>query len=152
MPAVSIYKVDGLSDLLDGLEELKHATQKNVVQRALKDAGQPIADEAQSLAPRATGRLERSIKVDTRLSSTQKRGYHKESEFEVFVGAGQLRQATAQEFGTRINKPQPYLRPAWDRGWKIALASIRNELADEIEKARQRAARKAARLLAKMNG
>ena len=145
------FKVEGLSELLSGLEELKETTQANVIKRALKDAGDPIAQAAAQKAPRRTGRLKASIDVSTRLSSRQKRGYHKESEFEVYVGAGALRQATAQEFGTRINKPQPYLRPAWDAGWKDALASIRDALANEIKKAAERAARKAARQLAKLN-
>jgi HK97 gp10 family phage protein len=147
----TFLQVEGLSELLDGLEELTTATQANVVKRALKNAGEPIAQDAERMAPRLTGKLKASIDVSTRLSSRQKRGYHKESQYEIYAGAGALRQSTLQEFGTRYDKPQPYMRPAWDRGKKGALESIKTELADEIEKARQRAARKAARQLAKMN-
>src|SRR5262249_50380428 len=111
-----LFKIEGLSDLLDGLEELNKPTQANVIKRALKDAGEPIAQAAEQMAPRLTGRLKASIDVSTRLSSRQKRGYHKESQYEIYAGAGALRQATLQEFGTRYDKPQPYMRPAWDQG------------------------------------
>lgn len=144
--------VEGLSELLDGLEELKKTTQANVIKRTLTQAAQPIAADAARMAPRATGKLAESIHVDTRLSQRQKRGYHKESEYEVFAGAGAVREATLQEFGTRITKAQPFMRPAWDSGWKTALASIRDTLAGEIQKAAQRAAAKAARQLAAMKG
>lgn len=147
--AVQFIKVEGLSELLDGLEELSKATAKNVMRRALNKAADPIQQAAERNAPVLTGALQRSIIVSDKLSRRQRSLYQKSSKIEVFVGPGALAQATMQEFGTTNNRPQPFLRPAWMENWRKALSLISEELANEIEKARQRAARKAARLLAK---
>lgn len=47
------------------------------------------------------------------------------------------------------NAPHPYMRPAFDGGWRPMLGRVGAQLATEIEKARQRLARKAERLAAK---
>jgi hypothetical protein len=75
--------------------------------------------------------------------------YQKRSKVEIFVGAGALPQATLQEFGTTEHRAQPFLRPAFMQHWRTSLKLIGEELAVEIEKARQRAAKKAAKLLNK---
>lgn len=55
-----------------------------------------------------------------------------------------------EEFGSVHNTPHPWMRPAWDSKGPGMIGQIRDTLAKEIEKARQRLARKAARLAAKM--
>jgi HK97 gp10 family phage protein len=145
-------EVEGLSDLLDGLDELPQATETNVIKRALLSAADPIAEHAKRLAPRLTGALQMSISPGTKLSRRQKSLYQKESEVEVFVGPAALVQAITQEFGTVSNRPQPFMRPAWDAEKSKALLIFRDELADEIEKARARIARKQARLIAAAGG
>jgi len=147
MPKQTI-RVEGLSELKDALEELPKATGTNVLKRALTQAADPIQAQAESLAPVMTGKLKRSIIVGTKLSSTQKKSAKKINKVEIYVGPGQLRQATLQEFGTVNQRPQPFLRPAWSANVRPALNSIREILADEIEKARARIARKIARLAA----
>jgi hypothetical protein len=42
---------------------------------------------------------------------------------------------------------QPFMRPAFDAGANQALATIKDNLASEIEKARQRAIKKALKIL-----
>jgi HK97 gp10 family phage protein len=87
-----------------------------------------------------------SIKPSDKLSRRQKSLYHKESEVEIYVGPAALVQAITQEFGTVTNRPQPFLRPAWQENKRAALDNIKDVLAEEIEKARARIARKTARL------
>jgi len=147
MPKTTI-RVEGLSELKDALEELPKATGTNVLKRALTKAADPIQAQAESLAPVMTGKLKRSIIVGTKLSKSQKKSATKINQVEIYVGPGQLRQATLQEFGTVNQRPQPFLRPAWSANVRPALDSIRELLADEIEKARARIARKIARLAA----
>lgn len=142
-------KVEGLSDLLDGLEELPKATSTNVLKRALMNAADPILETAKSLAPRLSGALEKSIAVGSKLSRRQKSLHTKQTKVEVFVGPAALVQAITQEFGTVNQPPQSFMRPAWAQNKRKVLESIRDEIADEIEKARARIARKTARLLAK---
>ena len=140
------FKLEGLSELADGLDELPKATSTNVVKRALLKAADPIAEYAKRLAPRLTGALQLSISPGTTLSRRQKSLYHKESQVEIFVGPGALVQAITQEFGTVSQPPQSFMRPAWDAEKMHALNLIKIELADEIEKARVRIARKTAAL------
>jgi len=138
-----------LSDLKDALDDLPKATQPNVIKRALNAAADPIQQSAETLAPIMTGKLQRSIIIGTKLSRTQAAQRTKESKIELYVGAGSLAQATLQEFGTVHNRPQPFMRPAWAANSRKALDIIKSQLAEEIDKAAQRLARKAARLLAK---
>jgi HK97 gp10 family phage protein len=140
-------KLEGLSELKDALEELPKSTRASVLRNILKDAGEPMAIDASIQAPRRTGRLKLSIGVSTKLSKRQRSLNKKESQVEVYVGAGPLAQATQQEFGNSHNKPQPFMRPAWDRGKQKALGRIAQLLSVEIEKARARLAKKTAKYL-----
>lgn len=142
-------KVEGLRELEEALKELPKATGKNALKRALMRAAEPIAAAAAAMAPRRKGKLIASIKVGTTLSTNQRRRHEKQGDVEVFAGAGPLPHAHLQEFGTAHSAPKPFMRPAWDANKFRALASIKSDLAEEIEKARQRLARKAARLSAK---
>lgn len=138
--------IEGLSELQDGLLELTKATSTNVQKRALTKAAEPILDAAIAGAPVLTGRLKKSLIIGTRLSRWQKSGYRKESAIEVFAGGSSL--GIFSEFGTAHQSPRPFMRPAWNSNKISSLNMIRQMLADEIEKARQRIARKTARLAA----
>lgn len=144
------FKLEGLSELQEALQELPKATGKNVLKRELIKAGQSIADEAQSNARRLSGKFQRSFGVSDRLHPKQRSQHKKESSVEVFAGPGQLVQAITEEFGTAHSAAHPTMRPAWDAHKRTALDSIAKDLADEIEKARARLARKAERAAAKM--
>jgi HK97 gp10 family phage protein len=143
-------KIEGLRECEDALRELPRATGKNVLRRALLAASEPIADAWGRITPVFRGTLQKSVGSGTRLSRRQ-RGLHvKRSDVEVFVGAGPLPQAHMSEFGTAHQPAKPAGRPAWDNNKMKALASIKSDLWSEIEKARARLARKAARLAAKI--
>lgn len=144
------FTIEGLAELDEALKELPKATARNVLQRALKKAIEPVAVAARQYAPRRTGKLAQSISFGTRLSARQRSLHKPESDVELFAGASALPHAHLQEFGTRHHAPKPFLRPAWDANKMRALATITDDLADEIEKARQRLARKAERLAAQM--
>lgn len=142
-------KLEGLSDLVEGLQELSKATATNVQKRALKEAADPIEADAKRNAPHRTGLLEARINISSKLSPRQRASAVKESKVEVYVGPPSMARGIVAEFGSVKQAPQPFMRPAWDANKRTAFLRIRDILAEEIEKARQRAARKAARLLAK---
>lgn len=144
------FRVEGLSELKEALEELPKATGKNVLKRALLKAAEPMRADAEREAPRESGQLAASIKIGTKLSQRQKSQHKKESAVEVFLGPDPSAKAIAQEFGAAHHGPQPYMRPAWDGNKEGAFNSMRDDLAQEIEKARARLARKTARLAAKI--
>ncbi len=145
--AKQTFRIEGLSELKEALTELPKATGTNTQKRALTKAGELIEATAESLAPVFKGGLKKSITVGTKLSGRQKSQHKKESKVEVFVGPGSMTRAITQEFGTYFHRPHPFMRPAWEQQKMNALESIKDLLAEEIEKARARLARKAAKLL-----
>jgi len=146
------FKLEGLSDLMDALtEELPKATATNVQKRALVESGAQIEQDAKRMAPRRTGFLQAEIDIGSKLSRRQKSINKKESKIEIYVGPPSMARGIVAEFGSIKQAPHPFMRPAWDSNKESAFSDIKKILSDEIEKARQRAARKAARLLAKMN-
>lgn len=147
--AVTVVRVEGLSELRDALAELPKATGANVLRRALLKAGKPIEDMAKSLAPRRTGALDVSISTvpasPGKMTRTGKAAYDKQSKVEVLVEAGPVPQAVTQEFGTVNHPPHPFMRPAWLANKRVALDTMKKELWEEIQKAAARLARKAAK-------
>lgn len=144
-------KVEGLKELERALKELPRATAKNVMKRVLMQAGQPVADKAESMAPVESGALQKAIGIGGKLTRRQKASSPKQSAVEVYIGVGRaLPQGHLQEFGTVRHGPQPFLRPAWDGGKMAVLEDIKSLTWAEIEKAAARLARKQARMAAKL--
>lgn len=150
-------KIEGLRELDEALGELTKATARNVLRRVGLKALQPVADTARSLAPVDDGHLRDSIGVGTRLTRRQaalhrkalRSGTSQSSFWEGFAGAGGLPQAITQEFGTVSHPPQPFMRPAYDANKNQMLEIVKRDLGEEIQKAAQRQARRAAKLAAK---
>ena len=147
-------KITGLRELENALRELPKATGKNVLRRVLRKRAEPMADAARSSAPddpaTGAGDLRSSIAVSTKLSKRQASLHRKmfrddKAAVEMFVGAGPVPQATQHEFGNINHGPQPFMRPAWDSGKDQILDGIKDDLAEEIDKAAKRLARKAAK-------
>lgn len=140
-------EVSGLSELQDALRQLPDTTAKNVLRRTMKDVLQPIADAAARMAPVDDGALRQGIHVGTKLSRKQKSRHRKfdSDDVEMFAGSAPLPQAHLQEFGTSTNAAQPFMRPAWDSGKEQMMQQIKEKLWFEIQRAAERAARKAAR-------
>lgn len=164
------FKVEGLSDLNDALNEMMEtfskATAKNTLKRAMIKALTPMETQAEALAPKLTGDLRAGFNVGTKLSKRQmarhKRdigttavmtiaGYRSNPSTAVymFMGPRGSAKSIVQEFGSVSQAPKPYMRPAWDGNKVKALESLKDHLAEEIEKTRARAAKKAAKLAAK---
>ncbi len=160
-------KVEGLRELERALLELPKATARSVVRQALLDAAEPIAADAKASAPVASGELRSSIIKGTKLSRRQKAVHRRwigstpvktpagwrsapAKAVYVFAGAGTNPQAHLQEFGTADQPPQAFMRPAWDANKESALAIVAKRIAERIEAARVRLARKAERLARSM--
>lgn len=146
-----MFKVAGLKPLDEALSELPKATARNAILRTLKEQGQPIADAGEANAPRLSGKMADSYTVGTKLSRSQRSKLKKESHVEVYIGPTPHPKSVQTEFGNAHHAAHPHLRPAWDGNVMRVLDGITKSLAEQIEKARARLARKAARELAKMN-
>lgn len=148
--AIATVKMEGLAELDAALVELPKSGAKAVLRRVLKKAAAPVEAAMVAKAPKLTGALQVSIRSGTKLTKRQQRFAKKEgkSSSEIYIGTADPA-GIPQEFGTFDQNAQPFARPAWDETQDEALLIISETLGDEIEKTRQRLARKAARLAAK---
>lgn len=151
-------ELDGFEDLSRALNELPREVGPGVLRRALKKAGQPVADMANSLAPSDSGDLGRSYIVTGRLIATQRAeaGRRTRGDVPMYVGANYARgtpnyapHAHLVEFGTgpRFHASgkavghmpaQPHFRPAWEQYRTKIVAMIGQELEPIIERAAKR--------------
>jgi HK97 gp10 family phage protein len=153
LTATQTISIEGVSETAAALDEFSKATSANILRRVLLAAGAPIAAAATALAPRGpTGDLIASISVapaqPSKMTRSSRGVYDKQSQVEVVVEAGPVRESITQEFGTIHNPAKPFMRPAWAQQRGRALQIVIEQLSVEIEKARQRAARKTARIAA----
>jgi len=149
------FKIEGLKDLDAGLGQLRKATALNVLRRVAVKRLEPMRDEAADRAPYLSGRLEAAEIVTTKRPSSRR--YKKESTVEAFMGPAAdqpfaVTKGIQQEFGNVNHGPQPFMTPAFENNKVGALTGVAQDLGDEIEKARARAARRQAKLIAASGG
>lgn len=147
----SVVKIEGLRELEQALAELPKSTARNTLRRVLKKRAEPVRDDWKAHAPRGeTGNYVESIIVGTRLTSRQSREAKKEGKdfAEIYIGSADPA-GMQLEFGNEHMIAQPHARQVWESDKDAVLDGIAEDLGAEIEKARARLARKAARLAAK---
>lgn len=154
-------KVEGLRDLDAALADLTKAAGKGALRRAMKTAAQPMAKLADQKKPGDGVNI--NVEYSTKLSDRQAAQHRKmfrndKASVEGFVGAvaetsrGEKAKwasnpaAHLQEFGAQHHRAQPFMRPAWDQDHRALLVRLGEQMRIEIDKAMERARRKAARL------
>lgn len=184
--ARTVVKVEGFKDLERRLEELPKNIGRGAARRAVKKAGDDMADAQRALAPVDDGDYRDSIraKVSTKNldglaeygESRQKGGSSADAVAALRAARREAKAAGTQkghrisvnvgptsplahliEFGsgprhhktsgksTGVMPATPVVRPAFDNEVDQAVLTIRQGLAEEIEKATARIAKKAAR-------
>jgi HK97 gp10 family phage protein len=170
-------RVEGLRELEAALQELPRATGGNVLKRAVAKPANVFADRARDLAPKDEGVLKNEIKVSTpkvisagraAFAAAMREGATRAEAGQAaraansaaggagrhaVVHVGPTKRAfhgTWQEFGTAHHATQPFMRPAWDELAQPMVGMVAETLAEEIEKARKRLAKKAEREAARM--
>jgi len=139
------FKIQGLSEMDEALGEFSKATAKNILKRVGKAALVPMADLAQSLAPKLTGQLRDSITEGTKLTSRQARLAKQDdnpSFTTIYMGPNDPA-AIPQEFGTFDQPAQPFMRPAFAQEAEATIRRVADGLKPEIDKAAARARAKA---------
>jgi HK97 gp10 family phage protein len=163
--------VEGLKEVRDALASLPSATTRTIMRKILVARAEPFKDSARAMAPRDTGFLAETIRVQSRTgggagkaafaavmaaggsrasASAAARGANSaaKSAVEVFIGPNAGPREIAAEFGTKDRMAQPFMRPSWDTNKMAALDNIRTDLWIEVKKAIKRRERKAAKLAA----
>jgi len=122
--------VVGLQELLRTMDGLPYILQKNLIVRALRKAGKPIAERAAMLAPDdpATpgSRIAKAMGVmvtdQTATGAIAKIGPSKHGFMGIFA-----------EEGTATQKASPFLNPAFDQTQDEAYEILGDELGSSIE-------------------
>ncbi|KIC54497.1 hypothetical protein [Leisingera sp. ANG1] len=149
-------KIEGAGDIERALSELARGTAKGVMRRAMKKALQPVKQGAENsafeiaitskLSPRQQGeaRGDRGrAKVSLYVGPVEADGSHAPHAHLIEFGTGPRRHASGKYVGAVM--ADPFMRPAWDANRERMLQILRKEVWAEIEKAVERAARKAAK-------
>lgn len=154
------FKLIGARELEENLLALPERLARSTLDRALRQVAQPIADAAKARSPRNPPTPDNADKiiVSKQLSRRQRRGVTKEGRNVriVYIGVRPSPIAHLIEFGSgpRYTKggayrgqmpAQPYMRPAWDGGWRRALDDFGTILGREIERSATRLARRNAK-------
>jgi len=119
-------KVSGLAELEKQLREMAPAAAKTAVRRALKTAAELLQDRIEITAPYKEGFLAHNI-VET---SSESGGLTR-------VEVGSTKQAfwaSFQEFGTRFQRKQPFMQPAFDECAPQVLDDFQTNLKEEMDK------------------
>lgn len=156
-------KVIGGPQVVEALRALGKSTGKNVLRRVGREALEPMAEDARAHARRRSGNMAGSIVVGKPLAKSQRaaRGANigggqfrasRKDNVQVYMGPGQHPQAITEEFGKFNQAAHPFMRPAFDANADGVIDRVGDGLWPAINKAAQRAAKKAARLLAKGGG
>lgn len=157
-------EIVGWRDLEKALKDL--GSDKDIrlsLRRALNNkAAKQMLAYAQSLAPKATGKMSRKLAISTTLSRRQRRERRQRGSADnfaaLYIGAGPTGPGVLDEFGTRPRRhksgkstgrapAQPFMRPAWENFKDAILAEFTKELWVQIEKSAKRIARRQAKLL-----
>lgn len=128
--------MEGMKEVQTALRRLPNVTARRITYRIMRRRLKPIADDMRTLAPDGEGDLKKSITVGTKLSKRQRSMHRRENrhDMEMFAGPGPLPQAVQQEFGNENHPPQPFARPAWDRGKNGLVKGLANDFWIEIKK------------------
>jgi HK97 gp10 family phage protein len=124
-------RIRGLEGLLRRMESLPLKLQKNIIARALRKGSVPIKEDAAQRAPddpeTAGSRISESMMTvvadQTAKGAIAKTGPSQKGFFGKFA-----------ERGTRHQRKDPFLQPAFDAKRSVALDEVARVLADEIEK------------------
>lgn len=142
-----MVKITGAKELEKALLLLSRGAARKAGRTAVRKAAKPILDAAKANVPVRSGRLKKSLQI--KFKRQGRGGDASLMEAEVRVRPGPRRQNKSGgtvpgsqpnvygafvEFGTVHNRPQPFMRPAWEaEGGQSAIDRMGEELGKAIE-------------------
>lgn len=126
---MSQTRIIGMEQLFATMQAFPKELAAKALNSALGKAAVPIRDAAQALAPKDTGAMANSIRTakDRRPEMSGM-----DARYVVFVpwrGPEAAKYWRYTEFGTSLQPPQPYMRPAFDSQKENAMRIVLTELA-----------------------
>ena len=146
--------ITGADEIKKALKKLSTNVATNVMVGAIRAGANTVRDEAKRLVPVKSGRLRKSIQT-RRAKTRQKhtilfavapmtRTIHTLQDangIKRYNYARVIEEGRKAEFGTSITRPQPFMRPAFEKNGTKAIEETRKYLAErlplEVEKAKQ---------------
>lgn len=134
-------KLDGLDQIIKNMEAIKDDLKGDPLRASLRKALTPIVDQAKSLAPVDTGRLQDAIKTRPLPADDLPAGFSDGQE--LFVVSSRKKDKDAPdnawywhfvEFGTKNMPAQPFLAPAFDGKRTDAVQAFVDEMSAQLEK------------------
>jgi len=145
------FKLTGFRELERALaEELPKATARAVLVRTAKKVMEPVREGMVRKAPKNTEELAKGMRTQVVKAKRQSRTrFERSSGVSVNTGPTTGSQEGGnpawQEFGTEKMPAHPYARPTADEEGPRVIEAVREELTTQIEKAKARIAKRAAR-------
>ena len=124
--------IKGMDQLLKSLKVLPDRIQKNVLVGAIRAGTKPMLTEAKNKVPQNTGNLKKSlgvIRAKTRdktkviFTISPRKGGKNDGWYAHMV-----------EFGTSKDRPQPFMRPAFETKASESISAVRDYMAKRIDK------------------
>jgi HK97 gp10 family phage protein len=137
------FDVEGLADLEKNLVKLGAKMGVKLLGQAGRKAMKPVLDAAKEGANVKTGDLRSAMAISTRkgkgntaininVGATKSKALKSQGGQKL---AGVNQKAIAQEYGTKKQKAEPFLRPALEQNVQKVLSIFKSELTARIEKA-----------------
>ena len=147
-----IFKTEGFEDLNNQLMDLAKDIRstdefkgfKKILSMSTRKALNPLADDMRARAPYDGDRpsnksnqphLRNTVRVDTRIPTTQDRKSIMVNESDVYIGIVSVKKSAvslSQEFGNARTSAQPYLRITAEAGREQATNILKSELSQRI--------------------
>lgn len=152
---MSGYKVKGTKSIEKQLEAVGELMRPKLLQRSMRSAFKPVLESAIAKVPVDSGELKsalalasakggkgdgRTVAVGIIVKATST-GMRQAALAAAMFGEGQSRRVSPArrwhfiELGTRYQRAQPFIRPAFDEGAGAAFYSLQDELKKKIAKA-----------------
>ena len=149
-------KLEGLAEVSNILQELENeigdkAARSKILVPAVREAMKPVLEAAKNMAPKDTGGLVRSLRIEARRPNKKdyRSKYVNQSDTVIATvttapgkvlakkGIKSDARAIAQEFGTAKMAAKPYMRPALEANYPSVVDSLKKILLRRIEKFRK---------------
>lgn len=122
-------KLEGVDEILNKLQQIGTNVSK-LENKALKNAADPVLEDAKANAPVKTGKLKKGLKISGIKTKDGIKyvlvGVNKSDNSDIFYGK-------FVEFGTSKMSARPFLGPAYEKNKKEIIESIKNTLKEGLK-------------------
>lgn len=133
------FKIEGADAIIRRMKDLDKRVQGKIVVKGAREGAKEFLKAARENAkrfddPRTARQLWKAIKVKKAKRSDLKTGNY-DAGMLVYVKGNEYYYWYFLEFGTSKMRAQPFMRPAFDENWKVALQTTTRTISAQLDKA-----------------